>query len=230
MSGLLIVRPEPGAAKSAAHAEMLGLDPVVAPIFTVQPLDWQAPDPASVDALMLTSANAVRHGGPGVAGLLHLPCYAVGEGTAAEARSCGFSEVRVGSGDGAALAALVAAEGIGRALHLCGSDHKAVEAPGLAITRRIVYAAEPIVPLPTAAGEALAQGALVLIHSSRSGRHFAALVDEAGFARDRIRLAAISEAAAGAAGEGWGEKAIAKAPRDEALLELAAKLCETRPR
>ncbi|MEA3064722.1 MAG: hypothetical protein QOJ27_1168, partial [Sphingomonadales bacterium] len=41
-----------------------------------------------------------------------------------------------------------------------------------------------------------------------------------------IRVAAISAAAAEAAGEGWAAKAVAAAPRDQALLELAAKLCK----
>ena len=44
---------------SAARAGTLGLEPVVAPIFTIAPLDWAAPDPDRYDALLLTSANAV---------------------------------------------------------------------------------------------------------------------------------------------------------------------------
>jgi uroporphyrinogen-III synthase len=50
----------------------------------------------------------------------------------------------------------------------------------------------------------------------------------AALASDRAKLilAAISAPVSAAAGGGWREVAIAAAPRDEALLELAAKLCQ----
>jgi uroporphyrinogen-III synthase len=38
-------------------------------------------------------------------------------------------------------------------------------------------------------------------------------------------IAAISAAAAEAVGDGWNEVAIAERPTDEALLALAARLC-----
>jgi len=43
--------------------------------------------------------------------------------------------------------------------------------------------------------------------------------------RSSVSVIAISPAAAQAAGDGWALKAVAAAPRDEALLELAVKLC-----
>ena len=43
--------------------------------------------------------------------------------------------------------------------------------------------------------------------------------------RGAISIAAISAAAAVAAGEGWAAVAIADKPTDEALLALAARLC-----
>jgi len=42
-----------------------------------------------------------------------------------------------------------------------------------------------------------------------------------------VRLAAISQAAADAAGAGWAEVRIASTPSDTALLALARSLCET---
>jgi uroporphyrinogen-III synthase len=49
--------------------------------------------------------------------------------------------------------------------------------------------------------------------------------------RDRgaLRIAAISAAAAEAAGEGWARKEVAPSPRDEALLEVARALCQSDP-
>ena len=45
--------------------------------------------------------------------------------------------------------------------------------------------------------------------------------------REKVRLAVISDNAASAAGPGWKSVHVAPRPRDEALLELAAKLCQT---
>jgi uroporphyrinogen-III synthase len=61
-----------------------------------------------------------------------------------------------------------------------------------------------------------------MVHSVRAAERFARLAAGKG----SIRVAAISAAAAEAAGEGWAAKAVAAAPRDQALLELAAKLCK----
>jgi uroporphyrinogen-III synthase len=84
----------------------------------------------------------------------------------------------------------------------------------------VVYASEPVGALPDAA-RTLAE-AVALIHSPRAGALFAALAPR----KSGIALAAISPAAAAAAGAGWAEVAVARAPRDEALLELALKLCK----
>ena len=203
----------------------MGLGSVVAPLFEVRPLGWEAPDPSGFDGLLLTSANALRHGGPRLARYASLPCYCVGEATAAEARKAGFVAPRAGRGDGGALLRIMADEGIRNVLHPCGTDHVALEHPALAISHLPVYAAEAVERLPGEAAQALRSGALALVHSPRAGRLLGELADAAGLRRGSIRIAAISPAAAEAAGEGWALKAVAAAPRDQALLELAAKLC-----
>ena len=60
-----------------------------------------------------------------------------------------------------------------------------------------------------------------------STHYFGRLVDDCGLDRSTIAVAAISEAAAAAAGFGWQTRAAAGHPEDEALLELAVKLCKT---
>lgn len=225
MKPVLVVRPEPAATETKRRAERMGLAAVTAPIFSIRPLDWRAP--ADVEAVMLTSANAVRAGSEALADLTSLPCYAVGPATAEAARAMGFSDVRTGPGDGEALVRLMAAEGVRSAVHPCGRDHKALADPAIRIERRIAYAAEPLPELPAEARTALAGSALTLLHSPRAVARFAELVDAAGLERSRLALAVISEAAADAAGPGWKDVAVAAAPRDEALLELAAKLCQT---
>ena len=61
----------------------------------------------------------------------------------------------------------------------------------------------------------------MLIHSPRAGRRFAQLVQDRG----RIAIAAISASAASAVGAGWEVVEAATAPNDDALLALAARLC-----
>ena len=224
---VLVLRPERGASETAARARALGLAAVTAPLFVVAPLAWQAPDPAGFDAVLLTSANAARHGGSGLDAFTGLPCFAVGEATGAAAREAGFRDVRTGAGDGAEAVATMVEAGMRSAFHPCGRDHLPLDHPRLPIERRTVYAADGVEALPAAAVEALAAGALALVHSPRAGALLAALVDAAGLARADIAIAAISEAAAAAAGGGWASVAAAPRPRDEALLAIAAKLCQT---
>lgn len=209
---LLILRPEPGASETAARAREMGLDPVVAPLFVIRPIGGPAEAAADYDAVLITSANGARHA---PAGLTALPCFAVGERTAAAAREAGFADVRTGPSDGAAAAGLMASSGVTRALHLCGRDHLTARAPGVAIEPRVVYCAEP------AAAPRFAGPAVALVHSPRAGARLAALAED----KAAIAVAAISASAAEAAGDGWAAKAVAAAPRDQALLELAAKLC-----
>ena len=219
---VLVLRPEPGASETAARARAAGLEPLVAPLFEVRPLAWSAPEPAEFDAVLLTSANAARHGG--LEAFAHLPCYAVGEATGAAAEAAGFSQVIAGPSDGAAALALIAQAGLRRVFRPAGRDHISLEHEGVSIERRAVYASDAVEELPGAARAALADGAVALIHSSRAGAVLGKLVDAAGLSRERISVAAISAAA----GDGWPKAAVAARPRDEALLELAAKLCQTK--
>jgi len=209
---LLLLRPEPGASETAARARAIGLDPIVDPLFAIRPAAPATVDPELYQAVLLTSANGARHVPPGLAAL---PCFAVGESTAAAARAAGFAEVRTGPLDGAAAAAAMADAGVRRAIHPCGRDHLPVTAQGVEIDRLVVYSAEPVEHGP------IRGPAVAMIHSARAGARFAELAED----RSAIALAAISSAAADASGEGWAAKAVAARPRDQALLELAAKLC-----
>ena len=107
-----------------------------------------------------------------------------------------------------------------RLLHLCGEQHKETEATH-AITRIVVYRSRPV----EAPDLSLAAGSVALIHSPRAARRFAELAEE----RDSIVIAAISQTAAEAAGTGWKAIRPADRPTDEALLALAARLCNNRP-
>ena len=94
-------------------------------------------------------------------------------------------------------------------VEVCGIN---AQADPLELKRRIGV-------LPEDLGEAV-----VLLHSARAAQRVAALASD----RAGLILAAISAPVAAAAGDGWRHVAIADAPRDEALLELAAKLCQNK--
>ena len=205
----------------------MGLEAVVAPLFRIVPLPWQAPGPVEFDAVLITSANAAREAGPQMTRLLDLPCFAVGEETGRACRAAGFADVRTGPADGAALADTAAEAGVERALHLCGREHVAFGHAGLSVVRHIVYGAEPVERLPGPAAQALRDGAVTLIHSRRAGALFSGLFDAEGLERATASIATISNGAAAAVGGGWKRVVSADRPRDNALLELAAQLCKT---
>jgi uroporphyrinogen-III synthase len=223
---LLVLRPEPGASATVRAAAAVGWETVSAPLFAIRPCVWLPLDPESVDAILMTSANAARLGGHGLTPLLTLPLYAVGAATAEAARAVGFTDVRAGDGDAATIIALAAQDGVGALLHLAGRDHRNVGQAGVMIERRIVYRVDPVERFPAHALAALEQGAVVMIHSPRAGRLFGALVDKAKLERSAFRLAAISPAALDGVGTGWRRTIAADAPTDSALLAAAARLCE----
>ena len=223
-NAVLILRPQPGADRTARRALAMGLSPIVAPLFTIKAVDWEAPDPSGFDALILTSANAPRQAGFGLKSLDALPCYAVGEATAAAAREAGLKLAGVGPGDSADLLEMIAAAGIRSALHLCGRENRLPARPGLEIKSIIVYVADALEALPIDADRAIEAGAVILLHSPRAASRLAALI---GPRRAKAKVAAISQQAAEAGGPGWAAIEVASEPRDHALLEAAAKLCHT---
>jgi uroporphyrinogen-III synthase len=215
MRRLLVLRPEPGGSATAKRARELGLDPALFPLFEIEPMAWHAPKPTHFDGLLLTSANAIRHGGDQLERVRGLPAYAVGEATAEAAEEGGFKIARVGSGGIDEL--LGSIDPRIRLLHLCGEDRRSPADARQEITSLVVYRAKAIeAPDLSAATDSVA-----LIHSPRAGRRFAELVTE----RTSISIAAISGAAADASGGGWAAIEIAESPNDDALLALAARLC-----
>jgi uroporphyrinogen-III synthase len=221
--GIAVLRPEPGNAATVVRIKAAGGRAVALPLFAIRPLDWTVPDAADFDAILLTSANAARHGGQALAQLAGLPAFAVGEKTAAAARGAGFDVKASGETDVAAIVAAASAQGFRRLLHLGGRERSI--AVGGAIGAAIaVYANEAREIDPTALA-ALA-GTVALLHSARAARRLGELVDAAGIARGDIALAAISATVAGSAGLGWSAVAIAATPRDETLIDAALALID----
>src|SRR5687768_4717475 len=215
MRPLVILRPEPGASATASQARAMGLDALTIPLFEIVPVPWTAPDPAAFDAVVMTSANAVRHGGAELDQLKGLPVRAVGAATATAAREAGFSVTAIGAG-GMADMMLPSGE---RVLHLAGREHVSSGA----VMTIPVYEARPIAD---PAGLDALEDCVIAVHSPRAGRRLA----ELSASRSRYIIAAISAAAGEACGAGWEQVHSASQPNDEAVLALAARLCDTPPR
>jgi uroporphyrinogen-III synthase len=215
MSRLLVLRHEPGASATVERARRLGVVATVVPLFTIEPVAWDAPEAGGFDGLLLTSANAVRFAGPQLQSLRGLPAYAVGSATEAAARDAGFDIAATGDAGADRLLASVDPEL--KLLHLCGEDRRVPAGIRQSITPVVAYRARAIdTPKLSQNG-----GYVALIHSSRAGHRFAELVEERG----DIAIAAISAAAAEAAGPGWQAVEVADSANDDALLALAERLC-----
>jgi uroporphyrinogen-III synthase len=215
MRRVIVLRPEPGASETVDRARRRGLDAIAIPLFEIQPLDWVAPAAAAFDGLLLTSANAVRQAGAQLQGLRALPAYAVGEATAAAARAAGLRVVETGeSGIDGLLRAIDPRLTL---LHLCGEDRIVPAAARRLLTAVPVYRASVREEPDLTA----AIGGVALVHSPRAGQRFAELIGE----RRSIAIVAIGGAAAAAVGDGWDRIAVADRPSDQALLALAARLC-----
>ncbi len=194
------------------------------PFFEVRARAWDVPDPAHYDAMLLTSANAVRHGGAGLAALHGLPVHAVGERTAAAAEEAGLNIASTGASD--AQAALDAAGQAGhyRLLWLAGEEHRPLSPPAtIEIDTRIVYASEAV-ELGNDAATVISDADAVALHSPRAAAVFAETADQMGIARSKLIVAAFSPTIGAAAGTGWRAIAVANAPTDSALLSALDRI------
>jgi uroporphyrinogen-III synthase len=218
MRRLFVFRPEPGATQTVERARAMGLDAASLPLFAVEAVGWTCPEASRFDGLLLTSANAVNSAGEQMERLRPLPVYAVGEATAVAAEVAGFGVAMTGRAGVSQLLEAIPAGA--RLLHLCGEDRKSPDAPQ-SISPVVVYRARALASPPGL--EALG-GQVAVLHSPRAARRLAELVGAAD--RAGVRIAAISEAAADAAGGGWQDVRSASVPSDSALLALAARLCE----
>ena len=217
---LLVIRPQPGADATAARIEASGNEALVMPLFEVQPVAWKVLPPERYDALMITSANAVRQARDGLGQLTTLPVYAVGSATARALAKAGLNAAFTGNAGVEALLDVIRDVGHSRLLWLVGEDHTGVPGhQGISIETRIVYRSNALQPAEDFA--AIVQSADgVLLHSARAARYFAELCKMPGIDRTRVTIGALSPAIADSAGTGWQKVVVSATPDDAALLSL----------
>lgn len=225
---VLVTRPEPGASATARRLAARGHQAVLAPLAAIVPVPAELPLAEAIQAVVVTSANAL----PALAAFRARPLLTVGDATAAAARAAGFTDVASAHGDGAALAALAIArcDPAGAALLLPSQEGQGaalagrLRAAGFAVCHRAVYALRPVCVLPEPARRALDDGAVdaALFFSPGSAHRFvmlAGVLRPACFAR--VESFAISPATATAlAPLPWQRIRVARAPDQDELLGL----------
>jgi len=228
MPPVIVIRPEPGTSATVAAAEKLGLQAHGFPLFAVMPLPWEPVPREEVDAVLLGSANALRHGGAEIARYRGLPAYAVGVKTAEAARKAGLEVVRIAHGGLQSVMAHLAPEHC-RLLRLAGRERIELALPGgHTMMTREVYASTPLA-MPAELTALLKQPAVVLLHSGEAAVHFAAECTRLSIDRRRIALACIGPRVAERVGNHWISTRSAQTPDDAALLALAAEMCKDFP-
>lgn len=223
---LLVTRPPDPARRTAAAARRAGFATLTAPLLFPEPLAWAAPADQP-EALLFTSAVTPALVAARAPRLRAVPVWAVGPATARAARRAGFRVAGVGDGDGTAIVAAAAAAGVRALFHPGGADRAAIDRPpDLRIEHRPVYAMRAAAALPGRVVRRLADGRIfaALLFSPRTASLFARLCAEAGLSRAPIRLVALSDAVAEAAGPGWRALAIADQPTDAEALAAAWRL------
>ena len=224
---LLILRPIDGALQTERRAKDLGLTAMVDPLFKVESIAWSCPAAENFDALLLTSANALRYGGAQLVDYLSLPVLAVGEKTAAKAEKTGFRVVKTGAAGARELLGEVELEPYRSILWLAGEQHAELMVEGRHLETVPVYRSRAI-PLGEQASASLADETAILLHSARAARHFVSELDRLQLPKSKHHVLAFSKNVAEAAGQGWKSVQTARHPDDDALLFLASALCRSR--
>jgi uroporphyrinogen-III synthase len=232
---LLVTRPEPDALKLQAALEERDHEATVEPLLSVSFEDVDDLDLEGVQALIATSRNALRalrqHRLLDAARVL--PLFAVGRGTAAEARSLGFGMVVTGAGTVSQLVAHIASvaePAAGLLLHLAGDtlagDLKGeLELQGFRVVQRVVYRMQPATALSEDTVEQLVTGEVegVILMSPRTAAVYATLMRKQGLgsvARGIVHFCLSEAVARRLEPLGSVPVEIAEAPRLEEVLAL----------
>ncbi len=226
---MLVTRPEPGASATARRLEALGHEPVVLPLTRTVPVAGAAvPSAAGFDAVLATSAAAIRHAPPALlAAIGHLPLHAVGERTAGAGREAGLERVAEPFADAAAMVERLPARlpAGARLLYLAGRVRTGLVEAGLAAAGLHVGIAEVYDTVPddsaTAAREiAAAPLGVALVYSANGARALSRLAVRPGMAGafSGTRFLCISAIAAEALGPALARRAEAADRPDEAAM------------
>jgi uroporphyrinogen-III synthase len=242
VAAVLVTRPDPDNATTAAALRARGHEVLLAPALRFEPIPLPPGNTADYGAVIVTSANALRGVAPLLQDhpLLKLPLFAVGAQTAAAARRAGFVEVISADGDAEALRECVArsvraapAEDASPLLYLSGAEISRdlageLGARGIEVVTRTTYRMVPIARLPRDICDAFSASRIdaVLHYSARSARAFLEAVRAAGVEISALAIpqCCISAAVAQVLREAGATRvAVAASPDEDALLTALSR-------
>ncbi|MBR1172178.1 uroporphyrinogen-III synthase [Bradyrhizobium liaoningense] len=244
---ILVTRPHPDNEATADNLRGRGHAVLLAPALKLEPVAFQGESDVSYDAVLVTSANAIRAlvlQLPDL-GLLQLPLFAVGEHTAAAAREAGFAEVIVAGGDAASLRDKVRQSARDKVLkkksallYLAGADLSRdlggeLGAGGFRVVTRTTYRMAPVKHLPREVCEGFAAHGIeaVLHYSRRSARAFLDAARDEGVEISALAIphCCLSETVAGVLREaGASQVLVAATPDETALFDSLERALRTR--
>jgi uroporphyrinogen-III synthase len=239
---VLVTRPHPDDEATAGALRARGFEVLQAPMLRFAAVPFLDDVDARYDAVIVTSANALRAIEPQLAGsrLLELPLFAVGDHTASAARGAGFGQVIAARGDAAALRDLVLA-GVkskhlkrgSTLLYLAGADLARDLAgelgeKGFTVVTHTTYRMIPVSSLPREVCDAFVANEVeaVLHYSRRSARAFLDAARTGGVEISALALPqyCISAAVASILRDAGAAQVTAAASADEnALFEALSR-------
>jgi uroporphyrinogen-III synthase len=231
---MLVTRPEPEAADTAARLRALDIGVTVCPLLSFEALSPSLPDAKGFAAIALTSANAVRalQQRGALDNYLELKAYTVGERTAEHAREAGFREVTSAGGSLASLAELLAHASLtGPVFYPTGRDQagdlaKSLAPYGVMVITAQVYAMHAVAGLPLDVRNDLVEGSIgaALFYSRRTAETFVRLAGDGlgRTVRTRLGMLCLSEAVAEPLVDAHFVRiGLADYPSEEAMMGLA---------
>ncbi|MDA9502244.1 uroporphyrinogen-III synthase [Bradyrhizobium sp. CCBAU 11357] len=244
---ILVTRPHPDNEATADNLRARGHAVLLAPALKLEPVAFQGESDVSYDAVLVTSANAIRTVASQLSdlGLLQLPLFAVGEHTAAAAREAGFAEVIVAGGDAASLRDKVMQSARDKVLkkksallYLAGADLSRdlggeLGAEGFRVVTQTTYRMAPVKHLPREVCEGFAAHGIeaVLHYSRRSARAFLDAARDEGVEISALAIphCCLSETVAGVLREaGASQVLVAATPDETALFDSLERALRTR--
>ena len=237
---ILVTRPHPDNEATAVALRARGHEVLLAPMLRFEALAGAEDLDGRYDAVIITSANALRASDLAGHPLLAVPLYAVGEHSAEAARVAGFKTVLSAGGDANALRDVLAARAKAkdlkkraRLLYLAGADLSRdlagdLGADGFDVTMRTTYRMVALATLPREVLDAFAAGGIeaVLHYSARTARAFLEAIRGAGIEITALSLpqCCISPSVAAILREAGATRVQAAAKPDEnALFEALTR-------
>ncbi|QOZ22440.1 uroporphyrinogen-III synthase [Bradyrhizobium sp. CCBAU 51753] len=237
---VLVTRPYPDNEATLAALRKRGFDALAAPLLRFEPLPFHDDDGADHDAVIVTSANALRAIDLAGSRLLRLPLFAVGTHTADAARTAGFGQVITAKGDAAALRDLVLSQvkagklkKAATLLYLAGADLSRdlageLGAKGLTVVTHTAYRMAPVSSLPGEIGDAFMANRItaVLHYSRRSAQAFVDAVRAGGLEISALALPQCCMSASVASvlhDAGATQVVVASQPDETALLDALGR-------